>query len=138
MNNNPKNIPDTVQYIEGVTDLYQTTAEKGFKTPEQHPLAWEVIYHNNEAGKSFTLHLLQAFDDFPKERGYISELQGEASDIARCVTCVFKDNDAFRYILNKTMEGKVIYDESKKQIVPRQELINQAKEVTKVKELAMA
>ena len=128
-----------IHYIQGVTDLYQTSQEKGFIEAAQYPLAWEVIFDNNKEGKVMVEDILKTFHEgFPKEKGKLFKLDGEVSDIARCITCIFKDSDAFRQFLKTAMKDKVIVDESEKRIIPSQLLVDKAKQVLQSQKLVLA
>lgn len=115
--------------VQGITEVYPSKQAKGFEQSANYPLAWEFIYINDTAGKQFTNQLLESLNKFPKESGYLLDLQGEASDVARCAECAFASKDALRKVLNESLTGIAIYDEKQKGIKPKLQLLNEASEV---------
>lgn len=126
-----------VKTIEGITNVYDSKEMKGFDLPENYPIAWEVIFINDKAGKEFAGNIRKAFSELPPEKGYIVDFEGEPSDVARCVECVFADKHSFRKVLNEALPEMVIYDERAKGIVPKQKMIDEAGKITQ-KEMAIA
>ena len=126
-----------IKIIQGVTNVYDSSEAKGFEDAENYPLAWELIFVNDEAGKEFSLNATKTFRGIPKEQGYVLDFQGEHSDPARCLECVFKTKDAFRKFLNESMNGMAILDERTKEIAPKMKLLENAGKVLSAK-LTMA
>lgn len=126
-----------IKTVKGITNVYDSKEMKDFDLPENYPIAWEVIFINDKAGKEFTGNIRKAFSELPSEKGYIVDFEGEPSDVARCVECVFADKHIFRKVLNEALPEMVIYDEREKGIIPKQKMIDEAQKITQ-KEMAIA
>lgn len=118
-----------VKTVQGITNVYPSKEAVEFKQADHYPIAWEVIYINDKVGKEFTDKLLQSINNLPKEAGYLLDLQGESSDVARCAECVFASKDAFRSTLQTALQDLVIYDEEQKGIKPKQQLLEAADKI---------
>ena len=64
------------------------------------------------------------------------DFEGDHSDMARCVECVFADKHTFKKVLKEALPGMVILDERKKAIIPKQKLVDEAGKITN-KEMAL-
>lgn len=112
--------------IQGVSNIYDSTKAKDFDKPQNYPLAWEIMFVNDKAGKEFSLNAIKAFSELPKEKGYILAFQGDHKAPARCLECVFKNKDTFRKILNETLKGISFYDEKTSKIIPKTIMLKDA------------
>ena len=121
---------ENTKVVSGTTQVYQSSEASGFPEPDRYPIAWELIFTNDAAGKEFAANLEKAFAALPRRRGYIMDFQGNPDDIARCVECVFRDKDTFRKILNESLPDIAIYDEQECTIIPKLEMIERANELT--------
>lgn len=126
-----------IKTIQGVTEVYDSKEAKGFEQAAEYPLVWEFIYINDKSGKQFTNQLLESLDKLPKESGYLLDLQGEASDVARCAECAFASKDSLRKVLNESLADLAIYDEMQQGIKPKLQLLDEATKIIS-KELAVA
>ena len=126
---------NSIEMVYCVSEVYDSSKANEFTDFEKYPIAWEVIFRNDKAGKQLVENVYAAMEQFPKEHGYVLGLDGEQTDIARCLECVFKDEHSFNRLLNKALNGIALYDEDKKQIIPRQELVDNAKNIGTVVEL---
>ena len=126
-----------IKTVQGVTEVYDSKEAKGFEQSAEYPIAWEFIFINDTSGKQFTNQLLESLDKLPKESGYLLDLQGETSDVARCSECVFKSKDAFRKVLNESLADLAIYDEMLAGVKPKLQLLDEATKIM-TKKLAVA
>lgn len=120
-----------------VTEVYDSSKAQGFDGQDAYPVAWEVIFHNDSAGKRLIDNIYQEIGKLPKEKGYITGLDGTESDKARCLECVFDGADSFRRLLHGALDGIVLFDDQKKQVIPKVQLVDRAKEIGQVTELAI-
>ncbi|MBR9919543.1 MAG: hypothetical protein GYB31_01810 [Bacteroidetes bacterium] len=104
-----------------VSEVYDSSKAAGFAESEKYPIAWEVMFRNDNAGKQLIENIYSAFEQLPKERGQVIGLDGEHS---------------FKQILNKALNGLALFDENANQVVPRQQLVDIAKSIGRVVELA--
>lgn len=126
-----------IKTVEGITNVYDSKEMKGFDLSENYPIAWEVIFINDKAGKEFAGNIRKAFSELPQEKGYIVDFEGEPSDVARCMECVFADKHIFKKVLNESLSDMVILDEREKTIIPKQKLVDDVGKIS-VRESAMA
>ena len=118
-----------IKTIQGVTDVYDSKEAKGFEQSAEYPIAWEFVFVNDKSGKQFVNQLLESLDKLPKENGYLLDLIGEVTDVARCAECIFASKDAFRKVLNESLNNMAIYDEKQQGIKPKQQLLDQVNEI---------
>ncbi len=124
--------------IQGQSNVYDSSEAKGFKQSKNYPIAWEIIFLNDDTGKEFALNTEKSFSQLPKEQGYIVGLSDDANAPIRCLDCVFKNKDAFRKILNETLKGITIYDEIAEKVTPKTKMLQNAGKVLTAKmELAI-
>ncbi len=116
--------------IYGTTEVYDSSDARGFTESENYPIAWEIIFVNDAVGKEFAANANMAFSKLPKEKGYLLNFEGEDSEATRCLECVFKDKSTLRQFLNESMPDITIYDEHKNKVIPKQKLLDKAKEIT--------
>lgn len=126
-----------VRVISGTTQVYHSSEAKGFEESDRYPIAWELIFINDAAGKQLTANVEKAFASLPREKGYIMDFQGGENDVARSVECVFRDKDAFRKILNESLPDMAIYDEQEGKVIPKLEMVERAKALTQEAALAV-
>lgn len=129
---------DETQAVTGVTQVYHSKQAKGFTDAESYPIAWEFMFVNDEPGRILALRLEAAFAKLPKEKGLLLNLEGKASDSARCVECVFKDRHVFHKVLEETLQDMTLYDEEKGKVIPRQKLLDTARNLTRQSEMVVA
>lgn len=118
-----------VKVVSGATQVYDSSEAKGFAESEQFPIAWEIIFVNDATGEEFAANAIIALAKLPKEKGRLLNFQGEDTETARCLECVFKDRSNFRQFLNDSMPNMTIYDEQEKKVVPKQKLLDKAREL---------
>ena len=129
---------ENIQAVTGVTSVYPSGETEGFQDSEHYPIAWEFMFVNDEAGRTFTARLEAVLARFPKEKGYMLDLDGKDSDAARSVECVFRDRDSFRQLLHETMGDMTIFDEQRQAVVPKQALIDTARNLARHSAMAAA
>lgn len=126
-----------VRVISGTTQVYHSSEAKAFGESDRYPIAWELIFTNDAAGKQLTANVEKAFASLPREKGYIMDFQGGANDVARCVECVFRDKDTFRKILNESLPDMVIYDEQEGKVISKLEMVERATALSQEAALAI-
>ena len=125
-----------VDMVYCVCEVYDSSKATGFEESDKYPIAWEVIFRNDNAGKQLIENLYSAFEQLPKVRGKVIGLDGEHSDIARCLECVFDNEHSFKQILNKSLNGLTLFDENTNRFYPKHQLIDEAKNIGKLYELS--
>lgn len=124
--------------IQGQSIVYDSSQSKGFKHSKNYPIAWEIIFLNDDTGSEFALNAEKSFSQLPKEQGYIIGLSDDANAPIRCLDCVFKNKDAFRKILNETLKNITVYNEIVEKVTPKTEMLQNAGKVLAAKmELAI-
>lgn len=121
-------VADT-KVIYAVTQVYDSSEAKSFRESEQYPIAWEIIFDNDAVGKEFAENVIAALTKTPKEKACLIGFEGYSSESARCFECAFKDRDSFRQFLNASMQNLTIYDEQQSKVIPKQMLLDKAREV---------
>jgi len=117
------------QTISGVTQVYPGSKAKGFDQAGQYPIAWEIMYRNDEAGQAFADDVLKAIHALPAGKGVVMQLDGKAGDSARCLDCAFRDRDSFRQVVNAAFRDRLFYDEVADRLVPKQRLLDAAAKI---------
>lgn len=115
--------------IHAVSQVYESSEAKGFTESEQYPVALEIIFVNDAVGKEFAINSAMALARMPKEKGHVLSFEGDGSDSVRCLECVFKDGNSLRQFLNEALPNMTIYDHEQGVVVPKQALIDKAKEI---------
>lgn len=123
--------------IYAVTQVYDSSEAKGFLESEQYPIAWEIIFANDAVGKEFSENALAALTNTSKEKACLLGFEGDSSESARCFECAFKDRDSFRQFLNESLSNLTIYDEQKNKVVPKQKLLDKAREIASQAEMGI-
>ncbi|GEM_PF-2222238 len=130
-------VADT-KVISAVTQVYDSSEAKGFAESEQYPIAWEIIFVNDAVGKEFADNAVIALTKTPKEKACLLGFEGDALESARCFECAFKDRDSFRQFLKASMPNLVIYDEQQSKVIPKQILLDNAREIALQTETAIS
>lgn len=127
------------KYVDGIANVYPSEEAKGFADREKYPVALELIFTNNQAGKELAANLSQAFSELPKSRGYLLPQKCTPDDPTRCFEGVFKDAASLGKVLNTAFGNEIAFvDEQKKAVVPRFELVEEAKAIAAGKAFEMA
>lgn len=129
-------VADT-KVISAVTQVYDSSEAKGFAESEQYPIAWEIIFVNDVVGKEFADNAVTALTKAPKEKVCLLSFEGDSSESTRCFECTFKDRDSFRQFLNASMPNLMIYDEQQSKVIPKQMLMDSAREIALQSETAI-
>ena len=117
------------KHVKGVMNIYNSEMARGFEETAVYPLAMEIMYVNDNAGKDFTINALQTLETAKKQGSKLMELTGKTSDVARSIELAFQDNDSFRHFINKAFDGFVFYDESKGKVFPKRMMLDEAKKL---------
>lgn len=120
---------NSTKTIQGQTVIYDSALAKDFKQSENYPIAWEIIFLNDNTGKEFALNAQEAFSQLPKEQGYIVSFSDDHTAPIRCLDCVFKSKDAFRKILNESLQDITLYDEISNKVIPKTKMLQNAGKV---------
>ena len=132
-------IETPVKYVDGIATVYNSQEAKDFKDTEKYPIAFELTFINSQAGKQLASNLTQAFSELPKSRGYLLPQECTPDDPTRCFEGVFKDATSLGKVLNTAFGNEIAFvDEQKKAVVPRFELVEEAKAIAAGKSFEMA
>lgn len=112
-----------MNYLYGITDVYNSAEASGFDDESNYPIAWEVIAIHNAAGKTFVQSIRAAFKKVDRSEGYVVNLDAGTEDPMLCLMCVFRDKASFRNVLDTCMADVVIYDEHRKSPVLKPTLL---------------
>ncbi|MBI1227788.1 MAG: hypothetical protein GC192_21315 [Bacteroidetes bacterium] len=118
-----------MNYLHGITNVYESFEAAAFKDVDNYPIAWEVIALHNTTGKSFIQNISAAFKRLNRSSGYVFNLDAREEEGVFCLGCVFKDKAAFAKILNECMSNVVIYDEHIKSPVLKPMLLEAAEKL---------
>ena len=121
----------TIKAVSGVTDVYDSKQAQGFVEAENYPIAWEIIYHTDEGGRLFGQQLRQAVNALPPGKALWLVEAESSSQLAASAECAFADLDSFRQVVHAAFDGLTLYDEQEGTIIPRHQLIEAAKPLTK-------
>ena len=116
--------------LHGVTIVYNSKEAKDFHQSLQYPIAWEAMYMNDEVGKEFTANLSKAINNLPENQAVLMSMEGNPSDVARCVECAFANKDVFKKVLNQSLDGITFFDEQENKLIPKQSMIQDATKIT--------
>ncbi len=132
-------IETPVKYVDGVATVYNSQEAQDFKDSDKYPVALELIFKNDKSGKELAANLNQAFSHLPKSRGYLLPQECTPDDPTRCFEGVFKDAASLGKVLNSAFGNEIAFvDEQKKAVVPRFELVEEAKAIAAGKAFEMA
>lgn len=121
---------DDIDIISGTTSVYASAEMKEpFEQANDYPITWEVIFLNDDVGKAFANDINESFKSLHKSDGFILDTDLSINEPVRCIECVFKNKDSFRKIMNQVFSNRTFVDESKDQIVPKIQLLNNADKI---------
>jgi len=126
-----------IKTMQGVTNIYDSSELKDFNHSANFPIAWEVIFANNDAGKEFTEQFNETLKTLSKDKYQLIDVQGTSSDMARSIECAFTDSQTFQKVVHGAMKDIIFYSEEEKRIQPKQNMIDSAKELSKNISLAI-
>jgi len=121
-----------------VSNVYDSSEAKGFPQAEDYPVAWEIIYRNDESGKVFTSKVQDVMHALSDQDGIIMATQGEYSDVARSIELVFASADAFRKATHSILKDIRLHQEQDGRLITKHQLIQDARAVVQERAAALA
>lgn len=126
-----KCMADRARTISGVFSVYGAEKARDFADCERYPIGFEAVFRNDASGREFAENIQSVMKKMPQERGILFHIEGVESDTARGVDCFFKDVDSFRKVLNEAMPNMVMFHEDEKRILPKMQVLDQAKRLVR-------
>jgi len=120
-----------IKAIQGITNIYDSSEARDFDRPIDFPIAWEIMYLNDEIGKEFTANFKNAIENISQDKYQLLDIQGDNSDLTQCIECTFADTDSFKKVLNESFKDITFYSENDKKIKPKMAMIDDAKKISR-------
>jgi len=120
-----------------VSNVYDSSEAKGFTQAEDYPIAWEIIYRNDESGKAFTAKVQDVMHELSDQEGIIMATQGEYSDVARSVELAFASADAFRKATHLILKDIRLHQEQDGKLLTKHHLVQDAQSVVQERKSAL-
>jgi len=121
-----------------VSSVYDSAKAKDFSHPDTYPIAWEIIYRNDESGKALTAKVHEVMEELDDKDGMIMAMQGEHSDVARSVELSFASADAFSKAVRSILKDIRLHQEQDGKLITKHQLIQNARSVVQERTAALA
>lgn len=116
-------------FVSGIFSVYDSSQALDFSEHEQYPIGVELIFTNDDAGKRCADKLSKVFATLSESSGTIYRTHGKETDPVRGFDCFVKDTDALRRVFAETFDGVGIYHREDERVIPRMELLDEAKRI---------
>jgi len=120
-----------------VSNVYDSSKAKGFTQAEDYPVAWEVIYRNDDSGKAFTSKVQDLMHELSDQEGIIMAAQGEHSDMARSIELAFASADAFQKAARSILKDIRLHQEQDGKLITKHQLGQAARMIVQERNAAL-